>query len=93
MIFGALGGLLVAVTLTLITGRLQLTKKRIVYDTPARVIALLSLLPLLGLVLTVLRTGRTVNQPGGLGIFLAAIAACVLLMYALGWPRGEPPRE
>lgn len=93
MIFGAIGGLLVVVVLALVTGRLQLTKSRIVYDTSARVIALVSLIPLLALVVTVLRTGRTVNQPGGIGIFLAAIAACVLLMYALGWPQGEPPRE
>ena len=93
MIFGALGGLLVAVAVTLITGKLQLAKNRIVYGTPARMIALAGLLPLAGLVIHVLTTGRTVNQPGGIGMFLGALAASVLLMYALGWPMGEPPRQ
>lgn len=93
MIFGALGGLLVAVTITLITGRSQLTKNRIVYGTPARVIALASLIPLAGLVLYVLKTGRTVNQAGGIGVFLGTLAASVLLMYVLGWALGGPPRE
>lgn len=92
MIYGAIAGLLAAIGYTLVIGKLQLTKNRIVYATPARIIALLGLLPLLGLVFYVKTTGHTVLEPGGMGRFVGAIAACILIMYGLGWPLGRPPR-
>jgi hypothetical protein len=92
MIFGGIAGLLVAVAYTLVTGKLQLTKNRIIYGPVARVVAVASLLPLVAVVGYVLATGRTVTQPGGLGLFLGALIACVILNYALGWRFGEPPR-
>lgn len=93
MITGALAGLLVAIVFTLVTGKLQLTKNRIVYDTPARIIALVSLLPVLGLVAYMLATKTTVNQPGGMGLFVLALVSSVVLMYAIGWRLGEMPRR
>ncbi len=92
-VMGAFAGLMVTIVLTLMKGKLQLTKNRVVYDTPARVIALVSLLPLLGLVAYLVTTKTTVNNPSGLGIFLLTIASCVALMYGIGWGLGETPRQ
>ena len=93
MIFGAIAGLLIAVGFTLVTGRLQLTKKRIVYGTPARITAVLGLIPLAGLTAYAVTTGHTVNKSGGIGLFVAAILGCLVMMYAVGWPLGEEPRS
>ena len=90
---GALAGLIAAVVMTLIKGKLQLTKERVVYDTPARVIALVSLLPLLVLIVCMVRTKSTVNDPGGIGMVLLTIAASIALMYGIGWGLGETPRQ
>jgi hypothetical protein len=92
MIGGALGGLLIAIAYTLVTGKLQLTKKHIVYGLPARVSALLGLLPFAALILHLLSTKRTGTEPGGLGIFAATLALCVVVIYATGWKYGEQPR-
>lgn len=93
MITGSLAGLLLGIMFTLITGKLQLTKKRVVYGTPARMIALVSLLPMVGLVIYMVTTQTTVYDPGGMTAFLVTIVGSVVLMYALGWGLGETPRR
>ncbi len=93
MIFGAIAGLLAAVGYTLVTGRLQLTKKRIVYGTPARIAAVAGVIPLAGLTAYVVSTGHTVLKPGGMGLFVAEIVASIVVIYAIGWPLGEDPRS
>ena len=92
-VMGALAGLLLTVVMTLLKGKLQLTKDRIVYDTPAKVIALVSLLPIAGLVTYMVATKSTVNTLGGMGLFLFTITASIALMYGIGWRLGEPPRQ
>ncbi len=92
-VMGALAGLFLAVVMALTKGKLQLTKDRIVYDTPARVVALVSLLPLAGLIAYMVMTKHTVNDPSSLGLFLLTIAASVALMYGIGWRLGETPRQ
>lgn len=92
MILGALAGLLVAVAIALVTGKLQLTKSRIVYGTHARVTVAAGLVPIAALVVYLVATGHTINKPGGMGLFVAAIAASVALMYGIGWPLGEDSR-
>ena len=93
MITGALAGLLIGVVFTLVTGKLQLTKNRVVYDTPARMIALVSLLPILGLAAYMVATKTTVYETGGMGLFLFALVSSIVLMYAIGWRLGETPRR
>ena len=92
MIGGALGGLLVAIAYTLITGKLQLTKSHIVYGVPARVSALFGLIPLEALGVYFSITAQTVLQPGGLGLFAGTLVASILFIYGAGWRFGEPPR-
>ena len=91
MIFGAIAGLLAAVGYTLATGRLQRAKGRIAYGTPARLTAIAELMPLAGLTGYAVSTGHTVNEPGGMGLFVTAILGCIVVIYGIGWPLGQKP--
>jgi hypothetical protein len=92
MIAGALGGLLIGIVYTLITGRLQLTKGRIVYGSRARLVALAGLIPFVSLLIYIVATGATVTKETGLQVFFILIGSSVAILYGLGWPMGEPPR-
>ena len=92
MIVGGIVGLLVAVIYTLVTGKLQLTRSRIAYGTPARAAALLGLVPLMLLTAFAVRVGGIGNLPNGIGLFLIALALSICVIYMVGWPFGESPR-
>ena len=77
----------------LITGKLPLTKNRIVYDTPARLIVLISILPFLGFLIYMAKIRNTVPQPGAHWQFLGSFIVYLLLTYIIGWPLGQPPRQ
>jgi hypothetical protein len=89
---GALGGLIIAIIYTIVTGKLQLTKKRIVYGTPARMVAAASLLPLIGAFGCIFGM-RLVGKPEALGAIVAGIVLSLVLMYAVGWGLAEAPRQ
>ena len=93
MIVGGLIGLLIGVIYTLVTGKLQLTKTRVAYGTPARAAALLALAPLMFLFATAMRDGGITNKPGGVMLFLGTLVASIVVIYAVGWPFSEAPRE
>lgn len=93
MVFGGIAGLLAAVIYTIVTGKLMLTKRRIVYGLPARAAALLALVPMMLLVAYSVRVGGIVRLPGGIGIYLGTLGASVAIAFAVGWPYGEPPRQ
>lgn len=92
MIVGGIVGLLIAVIYTLVTGKLQLSKTRMVYGTPARGAALLGLVPLMLLTAFAVRVGGIANLPNGILVFLGALAASIGVIYAVGWPFSESPR-
>jgi hypothetical protein len=93
VIQGGIVGLLVAVIYTLVTGKLVLNKRRVVYGTPARAAALLSLVPLMLVVILCKVQGGITVMPGGILWFLGGLIASVALGCAVAWPFGEPPRQ
>jgi len=92
VIFGGIAGLLIAVVYTLVTGKLKLTKDRVTYGMPARSAALLGLAPVMLLCAWAVRTGGIMNMPNGAVYFLGALVLSVIVIYAVAWPFGEPPR-
>ncbi len=93
MVYGAIAGLFLAAAYTLLTGRLQLTKERVVYGTAARVLAVLSLLPVTGLAVFARVSGQTTQTGRGMALFLLAMAASIGILYGGGWRLAAPPRR
>ena len=93
MIGGGILGMLIMVIYTLATGKLTLSKTRVVYGMPARAIALLCLVPMMLVCAYAIRLGGIANMPNGIGLFLAAFVVSIIIVYALGWPFSESPRR
>jgi hypothetical protein len=103
MILGAEIGLLVFAIITLVRGKLVLTKNRVVVGWKARVLAVFGLLPiplslLIAVVLAVvLAAGGQPVQPGttvkvvGTVVEIGIILLCVAAVYAIGLPLAGPP--
>ena len=91
MIGGGLVGMLVMVVYTLVTGKLTLTKTRVVYGTPARAAVLLGLVPLMLVCAYCIRLGGIANLPNGLWMFLGALIVSIVVIYAVGWSFGGSP--
>src|SRR4051794_12157944 len=89
---GGITALLVMAVYTLVTGKLTLTKTRVVYGMPARATALLGLVPLMLVCAYSVRLGGIANLSYGLPLFFGALAASVAVIYAVGWMFGESPR-
>jgi len=85
--------MLVMVIYTLATGKLTLSKTRVVYGMPARAIALLCLAPLMLVCAYAIRLGGIASMPNGFGLFLGALVLSIGIAYALGWPFSESPRR
>ena len=92
MIYGGIAGLLIAVIYTLVTGKLKLTKNRVTYGMPARSAALLGLAPVMLLCAWAVKAGGILNIPNGILLFLGALVLSIVVIYAVAWPFGEPPR-
>jgi hypothetical protein len=92
VIYGGILGLLIAVVYTLATGKIKLTKDRVTYGMPARAAALLGLVPVMLLCAWAVRSGGILNIPNGILLFLGALIMSVVVIYAVAWPFGEPPR-
>ena len=91
MIGGGLVAMLVRVVYTLVTGKLTLTKTRVVYGTPARAAVLLGLVPLMLVCAYAIRLGGIANHPNGLWMFLGALIVSIVVIYAVGWSFGGSP--
>lgn len=92
MIYGGIAGLLIAVVYTLVTGKLKLTKDRVTYGMPARSAALLGLAPVMLLCAWAVQVGGILNIPNGILLFLGGLVLSIIVIYAVAWPFGEPPR-
>src|SRR5436309_12048181 len=95
VILGAEIGLLVFAIITLVRGRLVLTKNRVVTGVPARLLAIIGLVPLplslvLGLALgmVLVARGQPVDQMHmtlmGAGIELSVLIFCCVAIYGIG---------
>lgn len=93
LITGGIVGLLIAVIYTVVTGKLKLSKTRVTYGMPARAAALLGLAPVMLLSALAVRVGGIDHLPGGILLFLGALIVSVIVIYAVAWPFGEPPRD
>jgi hypothetical protein len=105
MILGAEIGLAIIAIYALITGKLPLTRNRIVYGWKARVLALFGLMPFpvaftIGLAIGIFTAaqGQPVNRDFSLtGMMivmeLTVVVMCVAAMYGIGWAlaTGPPP--
>jgi hypothetical protein len=102
MILGAEIALVVLGIYALVKGKLTLTKKKVVYGTPARLLAIIAFLPMplslmigviYGVVLTV--KGQDVTSPGVrltmIGIEAGVLILCTAALYGLGWQLAKPP--
>lgn len=99
MILGAEIGLIIFGIYAMVTGKLTLTKTHIVRGTAARLIAVIALLPLplsLAVVFTVgilavnrgaiLDPNDTSAQLKSIMIEAGIVVACLIAVYAIGWP-------
>jgi hypothetical protein len=102
VILGAEIGLMVFAIITLVRGKLVLTKNRVVTGVPARLLALIGFLPLpvtlvLGLAIGVFLVGRgqPVDQTRvriiGAVVELSVIVLCVAAIYGIGLMIAKPP--
>lgn len=103
MILGAEIGLMVMGVIALVKGKLTLTKDRVVYGTPARILAILAFLPLplsfvTGMIygMYLATQGRTglddSNRLWAIGIELGILVACIVAMYGIGWRLARPAK-
>jgi hypothetical protein len=102
MILGAEIGLIIMGIIALTKGKLQLTKTKCIYGTPARLLALIALLPI-PLSIVIISTiavlyaaqGRDVTGAGlrwtATGIEAGILVLCVSLIYGIGWRLASPP--
>ena len=101
MILGAEIGLLIMGIYALATGKLTLTKRRVVRGTRARLLAIIALLPipitvLLGMILGIIFIGQGRSVSGSefrwmaTGIEAGVVVLCVIALYAIGWRLAEP---
>lgn len=104
MILGAEIGLFVMGIIALVKGKLTLSKTRVVYGTPARLLAIIAFLPIplafaAGMVYGVVLAaqGREVTPDAvGLtlvGIEVAILVLCVVAMYGIGWAIARPETD
>jgi len=102
MILGAEIGLLIMGIMAMSQGKLVLTKKRVVFGTPARLLAIVTFLPLpvsfvLGFLLgfAMGASGRNPGDPAVGWQFIAleagVLVICVGLLYGIGWQLGVDP--
>jgi hypothetical protein len=100
VILGIEIGMLVMGIIALVTGKLTLSKKKVVYGTPAKLLAIPLLLPIplaifLGLVVGVIMGLQGINPtaPSHRWVFalleLGPIALCMGIVYAIGWNLAE----
>src|SRR5438477_6757840 len=101
MILGAEIGMIVMGIMALVKGQMVLTKKKIVYGTPARFLAIITFLPLptsLVIAATVatisVAKGQNVTQESfkwtGAGIEAAVVVFYIILLYAIGLRLAAP---
>jgi len=99
MILGAEIGLLIVGIMALVRGKLPLTKKRVVYGLPARLLAIIALLPIpvtfvAAIVFAIVMDTRGQNPASsavrwtGAGIEAAIVILCIAAMYGIGWRLG-----
>lgn len=106
MILGAEIGLIVMGIIALVKGKLTLSKTRVVYGTPARMLAIIAFLPIPlsivgGLAIGVFYasqgkpvTPESLRVPAIL-MELGVLVVCIVAMYAIGWSLAgpaEPPK-
>jgi hypothetical protein len=95
MILGAEIGMIVIGIIALVKGKLTLSKKKVVYGTPARFLAIITFMPLptafvIGAIVATasVAQGRTITQENFRGTAAAIEAAVVIfyivLLYAVG---------
>jgi hypothetical protein len=102
VILGAEIGLMVFAIISLVRGKLVLTKNRVVTGVPARLLALIGFLPLpvslvIGLALgaVLVARGQPIDQSrvriiGGV-VELGIIVLCVAAIYGIGFMIAKPP--
>jgi len=104
MILGAAIGLIIVGIIALVKGKLQLTKNKYVYGTPARLLALVALapIPLWIMIIGALAVGNVAQgrevtagslQWTSIGIEVGVLLTCVALIYGIGWKIAETPRQ
>jgi hypothetical protein len=104
VILGAEIGLLVFAIITLVRGKLVLTKNRVVTGVPARLLAIIGLLPLplslvagvvIGMVLVARGQAQALDQTNvriiGAVIELSIIVLCIGAVYGIGLMIAKPP--
>jgi hypothetical protein len=102
MILGAEIGLMVMGIIALVKGKLTLTKNRVVHGTPARLLAILTFLPMplafasgvtYGVYLVA--QGREVTEDSVrytmIGVEVGILVLCIVALYAIGWKLAGPP--
>ena len=104
MILGAEIGLFVMGVIALVKGKLTLSKTRVVYGTPARLLAIIAFLPLplafsagvvYGVILAAQGREVTIDSVGPtmIGIEVAILVACIAAMYGIGWAIAKPAAD
>jgi hypothetical protein len=104
MVLGAEIGMLAMGLYALVTGKLILTKKRVVRGAAARLLALFALMPLpmtvivavvLGFLAAMLgmRVDEGAFKFAGIFIELTALVLSLIAVYAIGWAVGSDPAD
>lgn len=102
MILGAEIGLLIMGIYAVVTGKMTLSKTRVIRGTPARALGVVAILPLplsfaIGLIVGVMMVaqGQSVNTGSNrwvfAGIEATIVVVCVIAIYAIGGRYAGPP--